>query len=284
MAEGDMSAKPKQGNVSDARPDRSAGQGLLPRWSMDWALFLDVDGTLVEIAERPDQACATPATIGLLGRLQEACAGAIALISGRSIAYLDRMFAPLHVALAGQHGAEQRAQDGKVQHPGGSPERLAAAKKRLTALARRHPGLLVEDKGLSLALHYRTAPELGPLAIRSVTDVVAELGSRFRAQPGKMVIEIRPTGRDKGAAIATFMKEPPFCHRAPVFIGDDVSDEYGFRVVNRLGGHSIKVGSDATAAHYRLDDSSAVRRWLADYADWALAHHPAGPGDGSAST
>jgi len=145
-------------------------------------------------------------------------------------------------------------------------ETLARPKEKLREFAARHSGLALEDKGASLALHYRLAPELEQAALEAVRKASAPLGSAVQIQGGKMVWELKPAGADKGIAIEEFMREAPFAGRRPVFLGDDVTDEYGFRVVNRLEGHSIKVGEGETAAHWRLASPSAarasLRRWL----------------------
>ncbi|MFZ1908346.1 MAG: trehalose-phosphatase, partial [Burkholderiales bacterium] len=145
-----------------------------------------------------------------------------------------------------------------------APVRQAAM--RLAAFAAGHPGLLLEDKGYSLALHYRLAPQLEGEARALVGEVLAELGAGFELQRGKMVLELRPGGRDKGSAIAEFMAEAPFRSRTPVFIGDDLTDELGFGVVNGMGGISIKVGEGPSQARWRIADAQEVRAWLGEWA------------------
>jgi trehalose 6-phosphate phosphatase len=122
---------------------------------------------------------------------------------------------------------------------------------------------VLENKGMTLALHYRRAPELGELAAREMHGIAERLGDGFEMQTGKLVYEIKPSGKNKGSAIAEFMREPPFAGRLPVFIGDDLTDEHGFEVVNRLGGHSVKVGPGRSRARWRLANAAAVREWLA---------------------
>ena len=130
-----------------------------------------------------------------------------------------------------------------------------------------NPGLLLEEKGASLALHYRSAPSLAGLAEREVRQVVVELGDDFELQSGKLVFEVKPSGKDKGTAIDEFMAEAPFAGRRPVFVGDDLTDELGFERVNRIGGDSVKVGPGPTRARWRLENADAVRAWLAGFAD-----------------
>ena len=227
------------------------------------ALFLDVDGTLLHIADTPDAVTIERATIDLLARAHAATAGALALITGRSIAAIDRLFAPLALPVAGQHGVERRDVRGTVQrHAHPAPE-LGAVRDELDRFAAAHPGVIVEDKGLTLALHYRLAPRAGPAAAALAERHAATSGGALALQRGKMVIELRPAGRDKGTAIAEFMAEDPFRDRTPVFLGDDLTDEYGFGVVNGRGGLSVKVGDGPTEAKLRLADVDAVREALA---------------------
>jgi trehalose 6-phosphate phosphatase len=230
-----------------------------------WAIFLDVDGTLLEIAESPEEVHATPAECRMLERLQKAAGGALALVSGRQLEVIDDLFSPLALPAAGQHGVERRDAQGRVQRDAFPAEALARAVTPIRAFAARHKGLVFENKGSSVALHYRRAPRLAAAAHSVVREAAAELGELVEVQRGKMVAELKPAGRDKGMAIEAFMEEPPFAGRIPVFVGDDLTDEYGFRVVNRLGGHSVKVGRGPTSARWRLQDSAAVHAWLEEW-------------------
>ena len=133
---------------------------------------------------------------------------------------------------------------------------------KISRFASRHAGLVVEDKGRSVALHYRLAPQLQAEAQAAVHEAAQAAGSAVEVMDGKMVFEVKPAGCDKGKAIAAFMHEAPFAGRVPVFLGDDVTDELGFRVVNKLGGHSIKIGAGSSAAHWRLADPAEARAWL----------------------
>lgn len=235
---------------------------MMPPCSSGWAFFLDIDGTLLDIAETPDAAEATRREKSLVRRLHEASGGALALVSGRSLAAIDELFAPLKIAAAGQHGVERRDARGQL-HRGSYPRsRLQSAAETVRDFAAGHEGLVFEDKGASFALHYRLVPALEEAACSVVREAAAGLGDWVEVQTGKMVIELKPAGRDKGVAIEEFLREPPFAGRAPVFIGDDVTDEDGFRVVNRAGGHSIKVGEGRTEARWQIADPSAARAWL----------------------
>jgi len=226
------------------------------------ALFLDIDGTLLEFAAHPSAVTVDPHLAHLLRALYDETAGALALISGRTVADADSLFAPLKLCVAGQHGAERRdfADNMHLHAPPVGGLRLAA--ERLRRLAAANPDLVLEEKGMNIALHYRGAPRLEAELVPLLERLVSELGQDFELQAGKMVLEIKPTGKDKGTAIEEFMQEHPFRGRVPIFIGDDLTDEYGFALVNRLGGHSIKVGPGASMARWRLADAAAVRGWL----------------------
>jgi trehalose 6-phosphate phosphatase len=235
----------------------------MPPFDRNWAFFLDLDGTLVDIAETPEAVDPGEAEIALLQRIQKASGGALAMISGRSLKRIDELFSPLVLAAAGQHGAERRDAQGKRHRHRFPVSALRPAAGGIRSFAARHQGLVFEDKGASVALHYRLAPQLAAAALRAVREAAEPLGDAVEVQGGKMVVELKPAGCDKGRAIETFMQEPPFAGREPVFLGDDVTDEYGFRVVNRLGGHSVKVGEGESAARWRLSSPSAAKQWLA---------------------
>lgn len=234
-----------------------------PQPSPDWAYFLDIDGTLVDIAPAPDLAHVDATLLALAVRLKNVTSGATALISGRSLADLERRLEGLHISIAGQHGLEWRDPVGTLHRPAVASLAIESLRRRLAPLLDRYPQLLLEDKGLTLALHYRQAPQLGGYLHRLLPDMVAEAGDSLSLLKGKRVLEIKPSGGDKGTAIERFMECKPFHGRMPVFIGDDRTDEHGFAVINRLHGISIKVGRGASQARYRLRDVSAVRSWLA---------------------
>lgn len=228
----------------------------------EWAYFFDIDGTLVEIAEHPSEVELDRDLRGLIKLLHWRTGGAVALISGRSIDVIDGLFPDLRLPAAGQHGIERRDARGRTFRHEFSSEFLARAHGRLAAAVTKHPGLMLEDKGLSLALHYRQAPRLAGYSHRLVRSMLDEAGSEFAMQTGKRVVELKPAGKDKGVAVLEFMEEIPFEGRIPVFVGDDRTDEYGFAVVNEMGGHSMKVGAGPTAATWRLRGVGAVRSWL----------------------
>lgn len=230
------------------------------------ALFLDVDGTLVDIEDHPGNVRADEELISLLADLAGRLNDALSLISGRSIIEIDRIFAPRRFPSAGSHGAELRfGDDDMVVARAGFPDSIL---QRVRSFADSHEGLLVEKKSAGLALHYRRAPDLEAPCRALVADVMRELGAEFRLIDGKKVLEIAPRGHDKGAAIRELLRHPPFHGRRPVFIGDDVTDEDGFRIVNELGGVSIRVGHDQeTVASYSLDSVASVHDWLRSLAD-----------------
>lgn len=226
------------------------------------AYFLDIDGTLVNFTDAPAGVRPSRALSRLIERLYQSSGGALALITGRSLADVDGLFPALRLPVAGQHGLERRSANGRIVRHLSRRHSLDDARPVLAGIVLRHPQLLLEDKGLSLALHYRRAPHLAGYVHRVMRALQASLGHRYCIRRGKRVVELSPAGRDKGAAIAAFMREPPFRSRAPLFIGDDVTDEYGFLMVNRLGGFAIKVGPGRTAAGWRLADVPAVIGWL----------------------
>ena len=226
----------------------------------DIALFLDLDGTLAAIEPRPEDVGPEPGRTSLLRQLQERLNGRLAVISGRSLEEVDRILEGAVAAVAAVHGLVRRRADGTVEEAALAPG-LAAARTRLEALAARHPGLRLEDKRLSVAIHYRLAPALGEAVRSEATSIAADNG--LSLQLGDMVAEICTAGLDKGSAVKAFMRESPFQRAVPVFVGDDLTDENGFRAARSLGGVSVLVGRmRPTAADLRLDDVAAVRAWL----------------------
>lgn len=226
------------------------------------ALFLDVDGTLLDICDTPSAVKADDELIAMLRACFENLGGAMALVSGRSVAEVDRIFSPEVFPTAGAHGAEIRASG--LQFDGSTNQSLPEfAIAELESFASRHDGVLLEMKRGGASLHYRLAPEAELQSRQLVSDLLRDLGDSYRLIAGKKVFELAPADHNKGAAISAFLEVSPFGGRRPVFIGDDVTDEDGFIIVNDLAGVSIRVGdSGQTAAAYSLRDTTAVREWL----------------------
>lgn len=231
------------------------------------ALFLDVDGTLIAFSEQPDQVRLLPDVRETIGRISDRLLGAVALVSGRPLAQLDSLFEPLRLPAAGLHGHELRSDaQARVAIPDDTSGFLHELHRRAAHMAQAHPGVLVEDKGVSLALHWRSAPHAGTSVLDFAQAEIAGLPG-YRLQPGDHVVEFVPEGSDKGGAVERLMRQPPFAGRRPVFVGDDLTDEFGFAAANRLGGWSVLVGRrTGTQARYALPDIPAVHAWLHDNA------------------
>ena len=235
-----------------------------PRPRPDWALFLDFDGTLVDFAPRPDEVRPAPDLASVLRRAAAALGGALAVVTGRPIREIDHWLDTRVAAVAGVHGAERRGVGGLVTFAAGgpvpSPGEPERARARLAAVADAAPGVVFEDKGWAFALHFRMAPERRTACV----DAVKALESpAFEVLGGASLVELRRRGIHKGTAIAAFMDEAPFAGRTPVFVGDDMTDEDGFRAVNAMGGVSVLAGpARPTAAHYHLPDVGSVVAWL----------------------
>ena len=246
----------------EARKRSARRPAAPPRPRLDWAYFIDLDGTLLEIAEMPSAVNIDASLTDLIARLHGACGGAVALISGRALSDLDGLLRLPRVPMAGQHGLERRDGAGRLWIHAASPAVKYEAKAILAPALARHAGLLLEDKGLTLALHYRRAPHLAAYARRTLERLAIGCAEHVMVQTGKCVVELKPAGVDKGTAIVDYMAEPPYRGRRPVFVGDDSTDERGFVAINDLGGISIKVGSGDSCARYRLADVETVRAWL----------------------
>lgn len=228
-----------------------------------WALFLDVDGTLLELAETPQGVHVSTNLKHLLEDVRWRLDGALALVSGRSLANLDNLFSPLKLIASGVHGCERRTADGHVLRPEVDAATIARVRSQLADFVRSHEGLLLEDKHYAVAMHFRRAPDMKDEVYRVMNEALVQLGPTFALQAGKSVLELRPGAWTKGSSITAFMREAPFIGRTPVFIGDDVTDEDAFEVVNDLNGVSIRVGAAAaTRAKHRLGGVSEVLRWL----------------------
>lgn len=240
----------------------------------DLALFLDIDGTLLDLAPRPELVVVPPDLPQHLRVLAQALGGALALVSGRPLAGIDRLFPP-ELDAVGTHGAEWRlgGQRGEIPSPGGLS--LAEVSASLREAARHLPGIWLEPKPRGLAIHYRQVPELAALTRRLGEEALASLGPDYRLQAGKEVLEILPARASKGAAIRRFLAHPPYAGRTPVFAGDDLTDEGGFAIVNERQGISIRVGpGDGSRARFRLASPAELRDWLGQLADPAWFFTP----------
>lgn len=254
-------------------PDRSGAAALDPDLRgflarpEGWAVFLDVDGTLLDIAPTPESVVVPKRLADDLARLSARVGGALALVSGRAVAFIDALFGPHRFAVAGLHGAERRTSDGRIEEATAGPE-LVAIKRRLAAEATGLAGVIFEDKGAAVALHYRQAPDFKDTVRQLMDEAAASAGAGYSLQPGKMVVELRPRA-SKGDALQNFMQEEVFKGRRPLVFGDDVTDEAMFKVANRLGGVSVKIGGEPceTTASTRLENPQAVRELIAAAAE-----------------
>ena len=226
----------------------------------DASLFLDFDGTLVEIAATPEAVRVDAALPGLIARLATRLRGRLAIVSGRAAAEIAALLGAPAVPIAGSHGMEIVWPDG-IRETVARPIGLADALDRAHDFAAAQPGVLVEDKPLGVGVHFRGAPEAEHAALALAEGLAATHG--LHLQHGKMLVELRAAGGDKGSAIRRLMREPGMGAGRPVFMGDDVTDEAGFAAAHALGGAGVLVGAErVTAARHRLDDVAAARRWL----------------------
>lgn len=235
------------------------------------SLFLDFDGTLVDLAPTPDAVRVADHLPALLASLSDALDGRIAVVSGRGAQEVARFLSDPPIVIAGSHGMETRWADGRLDAP--APPRTDALIAEMERFATTRPGVLVERKPFGAALHWRQAAEHEAAA----QALAATLAERYglKLQPGKMVAELRPAGTDKGGAVTALMAQPPMLGTVPLFLGDDVTDEAGFHACASLGGAGILVGeARETAARYRLPDVAATHAWLARLAETADALSP----------
>lgn len=225
------------------------------------ALFLDFDGTLAEIAPAPDLVTFFPETRHILESLTGSFSGAVAIVTGRNISEIDGHLAPLKLPVAGLYGLVHRTAAGDIVDFPIAGKALARASAELKKMVEQHPGLLLELKGQTIALHYRSRPDLGAACHEAVRNAVRGRPG-LKMIEGKMVVEITPSGAGKGRAVRDFLRESPFVGRRPIYAGDDVSDEDAFATVHALGGTAIKIGPGPTAAGYRADHIPQLLTWL----------------------
>jgi trehalose 6-phosphate phosphatase len=246
-------------------PRQAAAGSAVPLPTTAWCLFLDVDGTLLELADHPGAVSVDPALKDLLTRLHAAANGALALVSGRTLADLDRLFEGMRLPLAGLHGCERRNARGEIHIAPIAREQLAEVRAGLERLVARHQGLFLEDKGAGLALHFLKARALEHELRAEVALLAAPLVPKFALLDGHAVIEIKPAAHTKDSAVTAFMEEPPFHGRQPIFIGDDQTDYGGFAAVRRFNGVAIAVGP-RVHSEWWLPGPAAVRQWLGELA------------------
>ena len=220
------------------------------------ALFLDLDGTLLEIAETPESVVVPPGLPQLLESLRAELDGALAIVTGRSIGVVDDLLNPFVATAAGEHGASMRYQDGKIEEMSKGLAVPEAWRKALVAAAERWPGVLVEPKLHGIALHYRLVPERGKDVWRLVRALVPEDHPWFRLLPAREAVEIGPRSASKGHAVEQLMQRRPFQGRRPIFVGDDFTDEAGMEAASRFGGQGLRV------AEVFDGRPAAVRAWL----------------------
>jgi trehalose 6-phosphate phosphatase len=227
------------------------------------ALLLDIDGTLIDIAPTPNEVVMPPELPETLARVSERLDGALALVSGRPIREIDAFFAPLQLPAIGGHGAEMRPVAGGAIIEGHGTVLDAEFKDRLKAIAAGHPGVLIEDKGYSLALHYRLAPKQGVGLLHDIKHAYQAWGDdSIEMLNGKAVVELKFAGFNKGSAVRQLMTYPPFKGRAPIFVGDDRTDEDAFKVVPEFNGHAMSVGRKLPGIDEAFKSPSEVRHWL----------------------
>lgn len=249
----------------------SSGHALptppLPANDAHWALFLDVDGTLLDFNDEPRAVKVSETLLTLLHSLHDAFGGAMALVSGRELDDLDRLFDNPRWAAAGLHGLQLRRADGSFRRITVTPEQQQHMHAVTTALAHRYDGVQLEDKQIAIALHCRRAPG----QFESLRDAAVELIAQvpgYELQPGNLVIEFKPAGMDKGRAVIELLASAPFAGRLPVYLGDDLTDEHAFASIRKKNGIGVLTGPPrCTHASFSLPDPAAVEAWLARVLD-----------------
>jgi trehalose 6-phosphate phosphatase len=267
----DLAVMPSQQDNSseqEAMPDAVPVPGSLVPHLNECALLLDIDGTLLDFAPTPREVWVPPGLAKTLDRLLTRTSGALALVSGRSLNDIDLIFAPKQFPAIGGHGAEMRVSVDSESVATHAPPMDKELKMRLAAIAKLSPGILLEDKGYSLALHYRLAPHAEKAIYEAVSLIRADLpNAPIEVLPGKCVCEIKPSGFTKATGVLELMTHEPFRGRRPIFIGDDVTDESVFAIMPDLGGIAFSVGRRAKGVAGHFDEPRDVREWLAHLLD-----------------
>src|SRR6202049_5117997 len=247
----------------EASPDAvPVPRSLMPHLDQ-CAILLDIDGTLLDFAPTPREVWVPPGLAKTLNRLLARTSGALALVSGRSLNDIDLIFAPEQFPAVGGHGAEMRVSADSEAVATHAPPMDKELKRRLAAIAKLSPGILLEDKGYSLALHYRLAPHAERAIYEAVSLIRADLpDAQIEVMPGKCVCEIKHSGFNKASGVIELMNHQPFKGRRPVFVGDDVTDESVFAIMPDFGGLAFSVGRRAQGVADYFDDPAEVRDWL----------------------
>jgi trehalose 6-phosphate phosphatase len=256
-------------------PNAISAPGDFARRLEECAILLDIDGTLLDLAPTPREVWVPPGLARTLNGLLEKTAGALALVSGRSLNDIDLIFAPEQFPAVGGHGAEMRISADNESVATHAPPMDKELKRRLAAIAKLSPGILLEDKGYSLALHYRLAPHAEKAIYEAIALIRADLpNAPIELMPGKCVYEIKHSGFNKATGVLELMAHAPFRGRRPIFIGDDVTDESVFALMPDLGGLAFSVGRRAMGVAHHFDEPRDVRQWLARLLDNESAVRP----------
>jgi trehalose 6-phosphate phosphatase len=267
MADQDLAGEPLQEDLpssGEALPNLVSAARELAQRLDECAVLLDIDGTLLDLAPTPREVWVPPGLAKTLNRLLEKTSGALALVSGRSLNDIDLIFAPEQFPAIGGHGAEMRLTTDNEAVATHAPPLDKELKRRLAVIAKLSPGILLEDKGYSLALHYRLAPHAEKAIYEAVSLIRADLpNAPIEVMPGKCVCEIKHSGFNKASGVVELMSHEPFKGRRPIFIGDDVTDESVFAIMPDFGGISFSVGRRAQGVADYFDDPREVRDWLA---------------------
>src|SRR5471032_925495 len=266
----DLADVPSQEDMPSEQTSSGTGPAshALPPPLDQTALLLDIDGTLLDLAPTPREVWVPPDLAKTLNRLLEKTSGALALVSGRSLNDIDLIFAPEQFPAVGGHGAEMRISTDSEAVATHAPPMDKELKRRLAAIAQLSPGILLEDKGYSLALHYRLAPQAEKAIYAAVSLIRADLpNAPIEVLPGKCVCEIKHYGFTKATGVLELMAHKPFKGRRPIFIGDDVTDETVFAIMPDLGGLAFSVGRRAQGVAGHFDEPRDVREWLAHLLD-----------------
>ena len=275
LVDQDLAEVPLQKDVpSSAKvsPTKVPAPGELAQHWDQCAILLDIDGTLLDLAPTPREVWVPPGLAKTLSRLLMRTSGALALVSGRSLNDIDLIFAPEQYPAVGGHGAEMRISQDSEAVATHAPPMDRELKRRLAAIAKLSPGILLEDKGYSLALHYRLAPHAEKAIYEAVSLIRADLpNAPIEVLPGKCVCEIKHSGFNKATGVLELMNHEPFKGRRPVFIGDDVTDEAVFGIMPDLGGLAFSVGRRAKGVADHFDEPRDVRDWLAHLLDGEVA-------------